>query len=335
MKILIVEDDATSLAFLMQLVIKLGHQAVPSESGEEAWERLIKQDAPRLVILDRMMPGLDGAELCRRIRRLNQSIPPYIIMVTIKGEKSDIVSGLEAGANDYLSKPFDAEELRARIDVGIRMLGLQADLAAKIEEKDILLREVHHRMKNNMNTISSLLELQADSIDNPVAAAALMDAKSRLLSMGLLYDKLYRSKNVTQMPVADFFPALIEEVISHFPNCDSIQVDCEFGDFSLTARYLSILGIIVNELVTNAMKYAFQGRQSGCISARATIDKGKVLFSVQDNGIILDETIDCHHTGGFGLKLVGILAGQLNGAVRIERDEGTRFLIEFDLSTAG
>ena len=179
MKVLVVEDDATSLAFLMQLVEKLGHQGIPVESGDDAWAVLTAKDAPRLVLLDRMMPGMDGAQLCRKIRSLDDRTPPYIIMVTIKGEKMDIVSGLEAGADDYLTKPFDPEELKARINVGRRMLGLQEALAARIEEKDLLIREVHHRMKNNMNTIISLLQMQSASMSDPAASADMIDARSR------------------------------------------------------------------------------------------------------------------------------------------------------------
>jgi two-component sensor histidine kinase len=331
MKILIVEDDSTSLAFLMQLVEKLGHQGVPAESGEEAWERLSAGDAPRLVILDRMMPGMDGAELCRKIRGLDGRFSPYIIMVTIKGEKSDIVSGLEAGADDYLSKPFDPEELRARIDVGRRMLGLQADLAARIDEKDLLLHEIHHRMKNNMNTIGSLLELQADALNIPEASAALLDAKNRLSSMGLLYDKLYRSENVRELPVAEYFPALVAEVVAHFPNCDKVRTVFGMGDFPLGARYLSTLGIIVNELATNAMKYAFPGDRTGVITTTASLIDGRVRYVFQDDGIGLAEDIDCDHTGGFGLRLVGILISQIGGSVRIERVGGTRFIMEFNI----
>lgn len=331
MKILLVEDDATSLAFLMQLVGKLGHQTVPAECGEDAWEILATADAPRLVILDRMMPGMDGAELCRKVRANKVRIPPYIIMLTIKGEKSDIVSGLEAGADDYLSKPFDPEELRARIDVGRRMLGLQEALAARIDEKDLLLHEVHHRMKNNMHTISTLLEMQADSITDPAASAALLDARSRLLSMAILYDKLYRSENVHEMPVASYFPYLIEEVLENFSNSDNVRAHCEMGDFSLGAKCLATLGIIVNELVANAMKYAFPGGRLGLLTAKASIDGSRVRFIFQDDGIGLDEAIDFHSSGGFGLRLIGLLVGQLDGSVWIEREGGTRFIIEFDV----
>jgi two-component sensor histidine kinase len=330
MKVLVVEDDATSLAFLMQLVEKLGYQGVPVESGDDAWAVLTAKDAPRLVLLDRLMPGMDGAQLCRKIRSLDDRIPPYIIMVTIKGEKMDIVSGLEAGADDYLTKPFDPEELKARINVGLRMLGLQEALAARIEEKDLLIREVHHRMKNNMNTISSLLEMQSASMSDPAATAALLDARSRLLSMGILYDMLYRGANVREMSVAAYFPTLITEVVNHFPNRDRVRVACEMEDFSLGARTLSTLGIVVNELATNAMKYAFPDGRQGLVSASATLDGERVCFVFNDDGIGLDEAMDCHHTGGFGLRLIGILIGQLGGTVRIERDGGTRFIMEFD-----
>lgn len=149
--------------------------------------------------------------------------------------------------------------------------------------------------------------------------------------MGILYDKLYRSENVRELSVAAFFPILIKEVVEHFPNRRSVQVACEMEDFTLGARLLSLLGIIVNELVTNAMKYAFPDGRSGQIKATATLKGAQVRFIFEDDGIGLDEAIDCHHSGGFGLKLVGILANQIGGSVQIERDGGTRFILEFGI----
>ncbi|MDZ4198980.1 MAG: response regulator transcription factor [Kiritimatiellia bacterium] len=142
MQILIAEDNVTSRSLLQAVLKKQGHEVLSTESGREAWEALQRPDAPRMAILDWMMPDLDGLEVVRRIRGLQTHQPPYIIMLTTKGEKTDIIAGLEAGANDYLTKPFDAQELRARIDVGIRMVELQTALADQVNNLQKALTEV-------------------------------------------------------------------------------------------------------------------------------------------------------------------------------------------------
>lgn len=128
MKLLIAEDDLTSRSMLVALTRKWGYQSIGVEDGGEAWKIIQEPDAPRLLIVDWMMPEMDGLTLCRHIRDLNNSDPPYIILLTAKSQTADIVSGLEAGANDYIAKPFDNSELQARLRVGQRMLELQEEL---------------------------------------------------------------------------------------------------------------------------------------------------------------------------------------------------------------
>lgn len=128
MKTLIAEDDLTSRAILEGVLKKEGHEVITTVNGAEAWKVLQETDAPPLVILDWMMPEMDGEEVLRRVRALQTDQPPYIIMLTARGEKADIVAGLEAGANDYLAKPFDTGELRARVEVGRRLVEMQSAL---------------------------------------------------------------------------------------------------------------------------------------------------------------------------------------------------------------
>ncbi len=141
MKILIADDDATSRLVLTGVLKKHGHDVVMTVDGSEAWLAMQRPDAPRLAILDWMMPGLAGVEVCRLIRGVATDEPPYLILLTSMGSKADIVAGLEAGADDYLAKPFDAGELRARVDVGRRMIELQARLH---EAHDALAHEAMH-----------------------------------------------------------------------------------------------------------------------------------------------------------------------------------------------
>lgn len=128
MKVLIAEDDLTSRALLRRVVAQWGYETLVLSDGQEAWEALMEDDAPRLAVLDWMMPTLDGVEVCRRVRSIETSNPPYIILLTSRADKGDIVTGLEAGANDYVGKPFDRDELRARLLVGQRYVELNAKL---------------------------------------------------------------------------------------------------------------------------------------------------------------------------------------------------------------
>ncbi len=132
MKVLIAEDDPISLEILETLLEKWGYEVISASNGRDALETLEAPDAPRLAILDWMMPEVDGIEVCRRLREREGDVPVHIILLTALDRKENIVTGLDAGANDYLTKPFDGNELKARIQVGERVLGLQSELAEKV-----------------------------------------------------------------------------------------------------------------------------------------------------------------------------------------------------------
>jgi PAS domain S-box-containing protein/putative nucleotidyltransferase with HDIG domain len=171
MKILIAEDDFTTCTILTEMLTKQGHEVVVTVNGAEAWAALQQPDAPRLAILDWMMTEMNGIEVCRRVCTLETDDPPYIIILTAKGEKADIIAGLEAGANDYLAKPFDLGEFHARINVGRRMVELQAAMANKVrqlQESEERLREV---LENSLDA-SYKRSLQTNAYDylSPVFA---------------------------------------------------------------------------------------------------------------------------------------------------------------------
>ena len=155
MRILLAEDDLTSRSILTAILKKWGYDPVVSEDGNSAWEELKKPDAPKLAILDWNMPGLDGLEVCRRLRKNETTDPGYVILLTGRGEKSDIVQGLEAGANDYIAKPFDNAELLARIRVGQRMLELQANL---LETQAALAHQAAHDALTGILNRRAILE---------------------------------------------------------------------------------------------------------------------------------------------------------------------------------
>ncbi len=143
MKILIAEDDPISSRVLGVTLQKWGYELAVTSDGDAALAALQAEDAPPLAILDWMMPGMDGVEVCRRVRQTARPVPTYIILLTAKSGKEDIVAGIEAGANDYLTKPFDRNELRVRVRVGVQMIELQMSLAARVRELEEALAEVN------------------------------------------------------------------------------------------------------------------------------------------------------------------------------------------------
>jgi sigma-B regulation protein RsbU (phosphoserine phosphatase) len=134
MKVLVAEDDSTSRLMLSAVLKKWGFDPIMAADGAQAWQAMQEPDHPKLVILDWIMPEVDGLEACRRIRRMETSEPPYILLLTSRSEKEDVVLGLDTGANDYILKPYHNDELRARLAVGKRMVELQAALAEKMHD---------------------------------------------------------------------------------------------------------------------------------------------------------------------------------------------------------
>jgi diguanylate cyclase (GGDEF)-like protein len=162
MKILIAEDDSTSRHILTAILKKRGYDPIVTEDGLAAWNILQRPDAPKLILLDWNMPKMEGPEICRRLREENSSNPPYVILLTGREEKGDIVLGLDAGANDYIVKPYDPEELQARIRVGKRMMELQASL---VEARDALKHQATHDPLTGILNRRAILERLTEELE--------------------------------------------------------------------------------------------------------------------------------------------------------------------------
>jgi len=161
MKILIAEDDFTSRTMLQAVLTKWGYEVTVTPDGEAALVAMQVVGAPQLAVLDWMMPGMDGLSLCRELRTQERPEPLYLILLTSKDERDDIVQGLEAGADDYISKPFDNEELRARVSVGRRMITLQNRLRERERLQGVLemAGAVCHELNQPLQSVSGFSEL--------------------------------------------------------------------------------------------------------------------------------------------------------------------------------
>jgi len=142
MHVLVADDDRIAASLLAQTLKRWEFDVTVVADGEAAWQHLAGASAPTLAVLDRMMPGLDGAEVCRRVRQEMPNANMYLVLLTSLGGGADVVSGLDAGADDYVTKPFDVEELRARINVGVRVIALQDKLNQRVAELQAALANV-------------------------------------------------------------------------------------------------------------------------------------------------------------------------------------------------
>jgi PAS domain S-box-containing protein len=201
-----------------------------------------------------------------------------------------------------------------------------------LSEKELLLKEVHHRIKNNMSSIMGLLTLQAQKVDNPIVTSALEGAINRIGSMSILYDKLYRTPEFRQISLRDYLPSLVQEIRQTFPRYPAVRFELQVENLVVPVNTVVPLGIIVNELITNAMKYAFRGRPSGSIRLEAKREERFVRISLADDGPGLPDGCPAADCAGFGLQLCHQLTAELGGSIETAPPPGTNWIIRLPLS---
>lgn len=204
-------------------------------------------------------------------------------------------------------------------------------IKALLAEKEVILKEVHHRIKNNMNNLVGFLMLQQQALQNSGASKALQDAQGRVRNMMHLYDKLYRSEHFMELSTTEYLSPLVTEIIQTFASGTTLEIKSSIENFAMNTETLFPLGIIMNEILTNMMKYAFPDRERGLISVTLTCNSGNCIFTLEDNGIGIPELRGKEELRGFGLQLVDILLEQIKGKLHIERIHGSRFIVEFPL----
>jgi two-component sensor histidine kinase len=218
-------------------------------------------------------------------------------------------------------------------------------LRATLKEKEVLLQEVHHRVKNNLQLVSSLLDMQSMTTQEPEPLSILQDSRNRVKAMALVHETLYQAADLAIVDVAGYLQGIVRNLVGIYRDgTQLVPVDVQIEEGNLDLDTAIICGLIVNELVSNALKYAFPyDRQE----LRPTDHKDEiaVLFrqqaadllelSVRDNGIGIPDDIDLDHARSLGLRLVNMLTQQLQGTVQLDRNGGTLFRISFPKSSQG
>jgi two-component sensor histidine kinase len=205
----------------------------------------------------------------------------------------------------------------------------EEQLRVSLNEKEVLLKEVHHRVKNNLQIIASLLNMSSMEAENEEAKKLLQDARAKVFTMALIHTQVYQEKQYDQIDMGTYTRRLVEQIsVAYWDKAGSVDTRVEPSDVYLTLNQAIPCGLMMNELISNAFKHAFKGRQKGKIEVSISrTDNDTVAVKVKDDGIGIPEDLDKPKT--LGLELVNALIKQLNGTVQFSRDNGTEVNIQF------
>lgn len=216
------------------------------------------------------------------------------------------------------------------IDITERKLTEQK-ISQSLKEKELLLKEIHHRVKNNLQVVSSLLKLQSGYVNDVHTQDVLLDSHNRVRSMALVHQKLYQSKDFSQIDFKEYIKQLAEQLFKVFKQADEASLTVTSDNAVMSIDIAIPCGLIVNELVSNSLKYAFSGNSKSAVSIDISYNEENNLFtlSVKDNGKGFPADIDFRNTSTLGLQLVNTLVGQIDGQIEMEGTKGTLFSITF------
>lgn len=240
----------------------------------------------------------------------------------------------ESNLKDTIQKQEETQrKLLHEIEVRQRT---ENELNASLKEKERLLSEIHHRVKNSLSIVSSLLSLQSMKADDPQTRKILDDSQTRVQSVALVHKFLYQSESFRDINVKNYLENLVSAISRTYHSAaEAVTIDMEIEELQLDAKISSTLGLIVNELVTNAMKYAFPENQKGVIAVTLyQMESGEMELTIKDNGVGIPDGLDWNRTDSLGLSLVKSLAeDQLEGSFSVEKNQGTAFTVQFRIDT--
>ncbi len=235
---------------------------------------------------------------------------------------------VEFVSNVYMVK--DKKVIQCNIRDITERRRMSEQIKISLAEKETLLREIHHRVKNNLQIVSSMLNMQIRKIDDPNTIEILRDSQNRVMSMALVHEHLYRGKDFAHIDLKNYINALGKGLFQTYAAENSgVRFDLFIQDIYVDINAAIPLGLISNELITNSLKYAFKAKKDGKLTITATEDPHCLTFSVADNGVGIPEGITLENQASLGLRLVHTLTGQLHGTVTIDRTEGTKFVFTF------
>ena len=294
-----------------------------------------------IVLLDLGLPDGHGLDTVRRVRLIAPNVP--LVVLSGRGDEETVAEAMLEGAQDYLVKgQIENHALPRALRHAIERFSLlrkqtltNIELARRVGEKDILLSEIHHRVKNSLQVVSSLISLGAASIRDPLVLEMMRSTENRIRSMAIIHQTLYQSRDFAHVDFQAFLQSFVPTLIQSYSiHPDAVLLTLNVAEFQLPIDAAIPCGLIVNELVSNALKHAFPNGRSGTINIEFAQESGKrATLCVTDDGVGLPEDFDAEGSETLGIQLVSMLAGQLGGTFAVTHMPQTSFRLSFPLGS--
>jgi two-component sensor histidine kinase len=341
---LFVEDNESIRNLYIKWLQKRVREVYCASNGQEGLE-IYANHQPDLVISDISMPLINGLDMIRKIKLANPGL--YVIVMSAYSFKEYFLEAISLGVNGYLIKPVELDKLYALVDelAGYILMHraleekerkrqiAESNLKKSLEEKEVLLKEVHHRVKNNMQIISSILKMQERLIDDPKLKTVLGESQNRIRSMALIHENLYRNESLANIQFKNYVQSLINNISrSYFDQQGKVSFVFDIEDVFLPLDVGIPCGLIINELISNAFKHAFKDREKGTITiALKKVEEGTYILSVTDDGKGIDPSFSPEHANSLGMRIVFKLIQQIEGELNYDFSDGTNYHIRFNL----
>jgi two-component sensor histidine kinase len=348
--ILVVDDDESTCRTLKLIFVKNGYKVETAGTGQEAVEKA-KGKFFNVALLDIKLPDIEGIELITPLKEMHPDLE--IILITGHASLETAVRAMNEGASAYITKPFNMAEVLSRVESSRekqrlvlenrKLLGaLQQELTerkqseeqvqASLHEKDVMMREIHHRVKNNFQIISSMLNMQAMMTEDKRVLESLLDIRRRINTMALLHTQLYQSESFEQIDMGTTIPRLVDFLLVLYGKVEKkIAATVTAKGIILHVSQAIPCGLIINELVSNTLKHAFESMARGSIavSMRCSGDD-TITLTVKDDGVGMPKNFDIDNADTLGLHLVrNLVKEQLKGKMGFKRNKGTEIYVEF------
>jgi two-component sensor histidine kinase len=340
--ILLVEDNPGDVRLLLEMFSIEGSENYTITHFPRVGQALnhLAKGGVDIVLLDLGLAGESGIDTVRRVHKLAPQVP--LIVLSEEDDDAIVAEAMLEGAQDFLIKgQIERRTLPRALRHAIERFSLltksaltNIELERRVQEKDILLSEIHHRVKNSLQVVSSLLSLESARIHDPSVNEMLQSTQSRIRSMALIHQTLYQSKDFAHVDfhafLLSFVPTLIQ---SYSVRPDRVSVAFHVAEVRLPIDAAIPCGLIVNELISNALKHAFPDDRMGTIRISFTQDEdNQATLSVVDDGVGIPEDFSLEHSVTLGVQLVYLLAGQIAGTVAFTKSAPTSFVVRFPLA---
>jgi two-component sensor histidine kinase len=321
--ILNVNDNEAGRYATTRILHRAGFKVLEAGTGGEALQ-IAREDLPPLVIVDINLPDISGVEVCRRLKADPVTASTMVLQMSATNiAVTDRVNSLAAGADSFLVEPVEPEELEAVSRALLRLHRSEAALRRALAERDLLLKEVNHRVKNSLQLVLSMLSLQGHRFKEPETRELFAKAIARVTAIAAIHERLYQDADPLTVEMHTYLTALCAELVRASGMDESAQasLQIEVEELRLPTEHGVAVALVVNELVMNALKHAQPASGPAIISVRLVRHgSGQARLSVLDNGEAPEQP--SAEVAGLGTQLIRMLARQLKGAVSIERASG-------------